>query len=224
MKLTVFKTVLLSVLFLTLSFTGFASNEEKKKEQDTRYDPKEMIMHHIKDAHAFHLWDWKGHAVAIPLPIILWTDNGFTTFMSSRFQHDDSGKVVVEENGGRFVKFHEKIYQLNNNATGLTFDAEHHPTNAIKPLDISITKNVFMMWVSIIVLLLVFLTAARSYKKSKDNVPTGIASFVEPLIIFVRDDIAKPMIGEKKYKKYMPYLLTVFFFIWINNIWIHPNL
>jgi F-type H+-transporting ATPase subunit a len=74
------------------------------------------------------------------------------------------------------------------------------------------------MWVSVAVLLLIFLTAARSYKKSEDGVPRGIAGFVEPLVVFVRDEIGKPMIGEHKYKRYMPYLLTVFFFIWINNI------
>jgi F-type H+-transporting ATPase subunit a len=74
------------------------------------------------------------------------------------------------------------------------------------------------MWVSVLVLLLIFVSAARRYKKSGDFVPKGVASFVEPLIVFVRDEIGKPMIGEHKYKKYMPYLLTVFFFIWINNI------
>ena len=75
-----------------------------------------------------------------------------------------------------------------------------------------------MMWISVALLLFIFLTTARGYKNSKDGVPTGIAGFMEPLIIFVRDEIGKPMIGEHKYKKYMPYLLTIFFFIWINNI------
>ncbi|MCL4155081.1 UNVERIFIED_CONTAM: hypothetical protein GTU68_048394 [Idotea baltica] len=100
----------------------------------------------------------------------------------------------------------------------IDFDAEHHPTNASTPIDLSITRNVFMMWVSVLVLLLIFIPAARRYRKSDDNVPTGIAGFVEPLVVFVRDEIARPMIGESKYKKYMPYLLTIFFFIWINNI------
>jgi len=198
-------------------FAGYAS-ENKEGKDDEEFNAKEMIMHHIKDAHEFHIIDWNGKPISIPLPIILWTDNGLTAFMSSGFYHDDSGKVIVEKNGNKFVKFHEKIYQLNDGATTLAFDEQHYPTNAYLPLNFSITKNVFMMWVSIIVLLLIFLTSARSYKKSKDNVPTGIASFVEPLIVFVRDEIAKPMIGEKKYKKYMPYLLTVFFFIWLNNV------
>jgi F-type H+-transporting ATPase subunit a len=217
MTLNTFKSILFSVLFLVTTVVGYAS-ENKESNDGKQFDPKEMIMHHVKDAHGFHLWDWKGHAVSLPLPIILWTDNGLTTFMSSEFHHDDTGHTIVEKNSGKFVKIHEKIYQLNGNAYEVIFDAEHHPTNAVKPIDISITRNVFMMWVSVIVLLLIFITAARRYKKSEDNVPTGIAGFIEPLVVFVRDEIGKPMIGEHKYKKYMPYLLTIFFFIWINNI------
>lgn len=217
MRLNTFKNVLFSVLFLAVSFVGFASENSDTKE-DEKFNPKEMILHHVKDAHEFHFWDWKGKPVSLSLPIILWTDNGLTTFSSSQFHHDDNGQVIVENNGGKFVKLHEKIYQLDANATSVAFDEEHHPINAHKPLNFSITRNVFMMWVSVIVLLLIFLTTARSYKKSKDGVPTGIAGFIEPLIVFVRDEIGKPMIGEHKYKRYMPYLLTIFFFIWINNI------
>ena len=217
MRINIFRTFLLG-FFLLISLNGFAIIEDTKETEDKPFDAKEMIMHHVKDAHEFHIIDINNKPVSLPLPIILWTDNGLTTFMSSEFHHDDTGHTIVEKNGGKFVKLHEKIYQLNDGATAVAFDEEHHPTNAVKPLDFSITRNVFMMWISVIVLLLIFLTAARSYKKSKDGVPTGIAGFVEPLIVFVRDDIARPMIGEKKYKRYMPYLLTIFFFIWINNI------
>lgn len=217
MTLNTFKNVIFSVLLLAVSFAGFAS-EDKPANDDKPFDPKEMILHHIKDAHEFHFWDWKGKPVSLALPIILWTDSGLTAFSSSEFHHDDEGKTIVNKNGGSFVKLHEKVYQLDAGASSITFDAKHHPVNAKKPLDFSITRNVFMMWVSVAVLLLIFLTTARSYKKSKDGVPTGIAGFVEPLVVFVRDEIGRPMIGEHKYKKYMPYLLTIFFFIWINNI------
>lgn len=222
MTLNTFKSAILSVLFLATSISGFA-NENSDPQEDKEFNPKDMIMHHVKDAHEFHiitLNEGKENQkdISIPLPIILWTDNGLTSFMSSEFHHDDTGHVIVEKNNGKFVKLHEKIYQLNDGVSAVEFDAEHHPTNAVAPLDFSITRNVFMMWVSILVLLLIFIGAARRYKKSEDNVPTGIAGFIEPLVVFVRDEIAKPMIGEKKYKKYMPYLLTVFFFIWINNI------
>lgn len=212
----VLKALLLGI-FLATSFVGYASNDkDADSDNDKEFNAKEMILHHVKDAHEFHLWGEGDSSVSIPLPIILWTDNGLTTFMSSEFHHDDAGKVVVTKNGGNFVKFHEKIYQLDGNEAA--FDSEYHAiTNGTKPLNFSITRNVFMMWFSVLVLLLIFITAARSYKKS-NGVPTGIAGFVEPLIVFVRDEIGKPMIGEHKYKKYMPYLLTIFFFIWINNI------
>lgn len=218
MRINTFKNIILSALFLTVFNIGFAS-ETKEGGDDEKFDPKEMILHHVKDAYGMHLFDWDGHAVSIPLPLILWTNNGLTTFSSSEFQHDYNGEVIVEKNGQRFVNVHEKVYVLDEGATAVTYDEEHHPTNAHRPkFDLSITRNVFMMWVSIAVLFLIFLTAARRYKKSNNYVPSGIASFVEPLIVFVRDEIARPMIGESKYKRYMPYLLTIFFFIWINNI------
>ena len=211
----------ISVLFLAFSLTSIAAS--KADGEDKKFDAKEMIMHHVKDAYGMHIFTLNEGTenekhISIPLPVILWTDNGLTTFMSSEFHHDYEGKVIVEKNGGRFVNVHEKIYQLDDGATSVLYDEEHHPTNAQRPLDISITRNVFMMWVSILVLILLFTSAARSYRKSENNVPSGIAGFLEPLVVFVRDEIARPMIGEKKYKKYMPYLLTVFFFIWLNNI------
>lgn len=217
MMLKPFRNSVLLALGLIMSMAVFAADETKEN-GDKPFDPKDMIMHHVKDAHEFHIIDWNDKPISLSLPIILWTDNGLTVFSSSEFHHDDSGKTIVEKNGMRFVKYHEKIYQLDEGATSVTFDKSHHPTNASTPLDFSITRNVFMMWVSVIVLLLIFITAARSYRKSENGAPTGIAGFVEPLVVFVRDDIARPMIGEHKYKRYMPYLLTIFFFIWINNI------
>lgn len=217
MTLSTFKNVFFSALFLAISFVGNAQ-ETTEEENSNKFNAKEMIMHHVKDAHEYHPFDWNGKPVTISLPIILWTDQGLVTFMSSEFHHDDSGTHIVQKDGASFVKFHEKIYQLDANSQAIVFDAEHHPTNATLPLDFSITRNVFMMWVSVMVLLLIFLTTAKVYRKSSNKVPTGIAGFIEPLVIFVRDEIAKPMIGDHKYKKYMPYLLTIFFFIWINNI------
>jgi F-type H+-transporting ATPase subunit a len=222
MTLNTFKTLLFLTLLIGFSSTGHALKEvDSNKTKD--FNAKEMIMHHVKDAYGMHLFtlnEGKPNEkhVSIPLPIILWTDNGLVTFMSSEFHHDYNGEVVVEKDGMRFANVHEKIYQLNSGETSVLYDEEHHPINASLPLDFSITRNVFMMWFSIIVIISIFVTAARKYRSSTDNVPKGIAGFVEPLVVFVRDEIAKPMIGEHKHAKYMPYLLTVFFFIWINNI------
>lgn len=208
---------ILGLAILASVCSSFAT-QKKAEESGDEFNVKEMIMHHVKDAYGMHIIDYNGHPVSIPLPVILWTDNGLTTFMSSEFHHDYDGKVIVEKNGGQFINLHENVYQLDAGATSVQLDAEGHVTNAHKPIDISITRNVFMMFISVIALLLIFITAARRYRKSGTNLPSGIASFVEPLILFVRDEIAIPMIGEHKYKRYMPYLLTVFFFIWINNI------
>lgn len=219
MTFSTFRNVVFSVLFSAVSLVGFAQEDNVNPESE-KFDAKEMIMHHVKDAHEFHVMDWNKKPVSIALPVILWTDNGLVTFMSSEFHHDDSGHHVVEKDGMNFVKLHEKIYQLNGSDHEIAFNEEHHPTNAALPYDFSITRNVFMMWVSVILLLLIFVSTARVYRKSTNTgrVPKGIAGFIEPLIIFVRDEIARPMIGEHKYKRYMPFLLTVFFFIWVNNI------
>jgi F-type H+-transporting ATPase subunit a len=216
MTLNTLRAVLILVFSVAATNLGFAFQDNE--DQDKEFNATEMIMHHVKDAHEFHIIDWNNEPISIPLPIILYTDNGLTTFMSSEFHHDDSGTYIVEKNGERFVKYHEKIYQLSTGVNTLTFDEEQYPNNAIAPLDFSITKNVFMMWVSVLVICLIFISSARRYKKSTNNVPTGIASYVEPLVVFIRDEVAIPMIGEKKYRKFMPFLLSVFFFIWINNI------
>ncbi len=93
----------------------------------------------------------------MPLPVILWTDKGLVTFMSGEFHHDTEGKTVVTKKGLKFVNIHEKIYQLNEGATTVEFGQESRPFNATRPIDFSITKNVFSLFLSIIVMLLVFL-------------------------------------------------------------------
>ena len=211
------------VFLLIWIFLGFGLSlnaaETTKEGEEEGFNAKEVILHHIKDAHEFHIFG----DLSLPLPIILWTDNGVVTFMSSEFHHDDAGKVVVEKNGQKFVKYHEKIYYASETAHDGSFVELHqegkevHPANQ-RPLDFSITKNVFSLFLSVGLLLLIFIGSARMYKGSKyQGVPRGVAKFTEPLILFVRDDIAKPFIG-KKYKRYLPYLITIFFFIWLNNI------
>ncbi|MCH2193824.1 F0F1 ATP synthase subunit A [Kordia sp.] len=208
------KNLILAVLFALPLFATAGGNTKEGEEKE--FNVVEMIMHHIADSHEWHLWGEGENSVSIPLPVILYTDNGLVTFMSSEFHHDDTGHHIVTKNGMNFVRNHGKIYQLNPGETSVKTDAEHHITNGVKPLDFSITKNVASMFLSIIIILLVFTRIARSYKKSK--VPTGFTGLMEPLILFVRDDIAKSLINEKKYMKYVPYLLTLFFFIWINNL------
>ncbi|UTW63771.1 F0F1 ATP synthase subunit A [bacterium SCSIO 12741] len=184
-----------------------AVQEKVEALEEEAFNPNEMIMHHVLDAHEWHLW---GHT-SLPLPIILW-DEGLHMFSSAKFHH---GEDVVESNGKYYFVYHEKIYRTD--ASGqLNMDDHGHPTN-VKPLDLSITKNVFSMLISALVLMLLFMSMARSYKKNP-GAPKGLAAWLEPLVLFVRDEIAKPYIGEAKHRKFIGFLLTVFFFIWVNNL------
>lgn len=183
------------------------------------FNIKDFIFHHIADAHEFTFWgegeSWKG----LYLPVILWTENGLVSFSAKAFQLDAEAEVVVEKKGLRFTRYHGKIYYASETADNghyVRYDDEGSVAN-VRPLDFSITKNVFTILLSVVVLLWIFLSVAKSYRKREGMAPKGLQSFIEPIIIFVRDDIAKPNLGHK-YEPYMPYLLTVFFFIWFNNM------
>lgn len=201
------------MLSATSAFAA-TSDDSKESKEGEEFNTSEFIFHHIQDSYGFHV----AGDLTIPLPIILWTDNGLVTFMSSEFHHDYDGKVVVEKKGMKFINLHEKIYQLNSGETAVALDNEGHAANAVRPLDFSITKNIFSMLLSLLTLVLIFTAAARSYRKSDKGMPSGIGRFVEPIIVFIRDEVAKPNIGEHHYRRYMPFLLTLFFFIWLNNI------
>lgn len=192
-----------------------AINKSEKK-----FDTGKFILHHIADGHDFHLWGDGHNSLSIPLPVILWTKGGLVTFLSSEFHHDDEGKVVVEKGGQRFVKMHERIFYASDSAGEhgqyVELDKKHNALNE-KPYDFSITKNVFSLLFSVIVLIIVFSRVGAAYAKRAGKAPKGFQSLIEPIILFVRDDIAKPNLGYK-YERYMPYLLTVFFFIWFNNL------
>ncbi|MBF25027.1 MAG: ATP synthase F0 subunit A [Flavobacteriales bacterium] len=193
----------LSVLLCPASSIGDPSNNLNDVEE--KFQPGEMIMHHILDTHDWHILDWQGHAVSIPLPIIIFhEDTGWEIFLSSKFNHGhdvyngyklDHGNIIaVNADGSKNIKETDKIW------------------------DLSITKNVFSLLLSIVILLSVFISISNRYKKNKNKAPKGIQSLLEPIIIFVRDDIAKSAIGDKDYKRYLPFLLTVFFFIFLNNL------
>jgi len=214
---------LLIVLSLILPTTAMAYepvDEEKNTEvaTDSTVSPTEekkegfnaghMIMEHIGDSHQWHLWGDHGHAVHVPLPVILWTDKGLEIFSSSHVENSTDIYPGSHYN----YKLHDEHIEICDQFGNVDEEA------TAKMLDFSITKNVFTILVSSLILLLVFIPIAKKYKKREGMAPKGLQSFMEPLIIFIRDDVAKTSIGEKKYAKYMPYLLTVFFFIFLNNL------
>ena len=172
----------------------------------------EVKHHHVLDGHEFSLFEdqaAKAH-YGFPLPIILW-DNGVQIFSSSKFNH---GESVAESNGNYYVLHHEKIYKTD--ASGILTGDEHHPTN-VAPLDFSITKSVLTLIIVALLMFFLFTSLAKSFA-TNGGISKGAGRFFEPIVLYVRDEIAIPNIGEKHYKKYMSHLLTVFFFIWFLNI------
>ncbi len=220
----VFITLLAIFSFSTvMANTPEAGHEEGKKEE--KFNVGEMIMHHIKDAHEWHLWGGHHNSTSIYLPVIL-IDGGLKTFSSSHFYHGTPASSIDHKTqkpvdymvgvgpAADYAMFHEKIYKLEGGE--LQFEGGH-PHN-IKPLDFSITKNVLSLVFGATLILIVMSSVARFYKKNGAVAPRGLAKFIEPLILMVRDDVAKSNIDKHKYHKYVPYLLTIFFFIFFNNL------
>lgn len=195
------------------------SHDHGTADTKTAFNIKDFIFHHIADAHEFTFWGHGDHWKGLYLPVILWTDNGLVSFSSREFQRKDDASVVLEKGGQRITRYHGKIYYASgtpDHGHYVRYDESHKVANA-RPLDFSITKNVFTILFSIVILLWIFISVAGSYRTRKGKAPKGLQSFVEPIILFVRDEIARPNLGHK-YEQFMPYLLTVFFFIWFNNM------
>lgn len=234
----------LSILFAGLSLSGFANPEVDSvkathdepvhatvvpseadahaeghgahgEPQDEKAGIKAFINHHVLDSHDFSLFSdpETGTHYGFPLPIILW-DGGLKVFSSSEFHH---GEKVVEKDGNFYAINHHngKIYKTDAAGT-MHVDAEGFVTNA-RPIDFSITKSVLSIIAACLVLFLIFRGMAASYSKN-GGLAGGIGRFFEPLVLFIRDEIARPNIGEKHYRKYMGFLLTVFFFILLLNL------
>lgn len=198
---------------ILLFFLAFASMPVVAGEahEGSKFDPGKMITEHISDAHDWHLWGEGDHAVSIPLPVILYSsETGLHTFMSSAFHH---GHEIHEG----FALKEGKVVVVNEQE-GLAETATINEEKTAALWDISITKNVMSLFISIFLMMFIFLSVAKAYNARPGQAPKGLQGLIEPLVIFVRDDIAKSSIGEKKYKKFLPYLMTAFFFIWLNNL------
>lgn len=245
-NITAFKPlfILLSFAFLT-SGSVFASQDEHSHEADTTevaahdehgteeahhgeeahgekepFNAGEMIMHHVMDAYDIHLMDIGGHAVSIPLPVILMsTDGGLSVFMSSKFNHGHS-----EHDG--YILQHGHIYKRATAQSEVVAEQGFVEANwggyfAGEPdafIDLSITKTVAGMLITVLLMFIIFSGIAKAYKRDgSSEAPKGFQALMETLILFIRDEVAKPSIGHK-YERFMPFLLTIFFFIWIANL------
>jgi F-type H+-transporting ATPase subunit a len=210
----------LNLLLILLLYTGKAiaavaetdavheiETTEPASEKEN-FDAGALIIDHILDAHEWHIATIGHLHLTIPLPVILIDRGKLITFSSARFHHNPEGykgyKLMTEG------EFKGKILRaLPGGEPDLVSG---------RPFDISITKNVVSLLVGVLLICLIFISVARRYKLNPDRAPKGLQSLLEPLIMFVRDDIAIPSIGKEKYEKYLPYLLTVFFFIFFNNL------
>lgn len=207
-----FGFILVALLLFLQPVIAQHENTDNPFEQEVQHDDEmvheyfnagEMIIEHITDAYEWHFFNWGDKHISLPLPVILYDQGNFHIFSSSHFHHGEYLGYTISEDGAMKGKI------VRKNEAG----------EEIRPdIDISITKNVLAIFMSIIILIVVFISVANSYKKNKGHSPKGLQSFLEPIIVFVRDDIAKASIGEKRYEKYLPFLLTIFFFILLNNI------
>jgi len=185
-------------------------NVQASTENDTtkkRFDAGSTIIEHVVDAYEWHIMTIGEKHIFIPLPVILIHEGKLYVFSSSNFHHG-------HESYKDFSICHEKGPKKGKI---VRIDKQGNIDTTSSIIDLSITKNVFSLFISIFFILLIFLSAARSYRKNGMGAPKGVARIVEPLLLFVRDDIVKPSVGPK-YEKYLPFLLTVFFFILFNNL------
>ncbi len=184
------------------------SGESEKTEKAGSFDPAKVIMEHILDAHEFHFLSYTGkdgvhHDVAIPLPVILYSpQRGFSAFSYANVHNHGHVHKGYKYEEGKFIAVQEN---------GIADES-------VKVYDLSLTRNVVQMLLALILLTWLMVSVANKYKKNGTNVaPTGMQNLIEPIITFIRDEVGKPNLGVK-YERYMPYLLTVFFFILINTL------
>lgn len=208
MKTRLFASIFTIFLLFIFNVTSQARQEKEAPQAEEEFDASTFILEHIADSHEWHILTKKnGESLAIYLPVILYSkEKGIDIFSSKRLAHGHEYKGYrLEEEG----ELKGRIVNLNEDDTA---------NEETLPLDFSITKTVVGLLAAALLGIWIFIALSRSYKKTGISHPKGIQSFLEPIILFVRDDIALPNLGEHKYEKYMPYLLTVFFFILLNNL------
>jgi F-type H+-transporting ATPase subunit a len=224
------------LLVATATSTAWAEDSHDHGHEQEAFNPSNFIIHHIADAHEIHLWG----DVHIPLPIIVYTaEHGLDVFMSSAFEGHGDGRVAERPSGVTYELSHGHIAVAGDHAghdhgshdghdhadhTGHDHDAheghDHAEHNHHGPVvyDLSITKSIFGMLLMLGLMVVLFGRMAGSYKNRQGQAPTGMTNALEPLVVFLRDEIAIPNIGKAKADKFLPFLMTVFFFIFFANL------
>lgn len=205
---------LLIVLFsISNSSNSFAASDSADPEEEA--GGTDFIMHHIADDYQWHIVTLGHTHVTIPLPMFIYDHGEFKFFMSSDF-YDEDHKAIAHEG---YMIDHGKLVRAgagheSDDGHGEGASEEHAAADF---LNLSITKNVASLFLSVFLMLITFISIAKRYKNGV-SAPKGLQSLFEPIIVFIRDDIAKTNIGEDKYQRFMPFLLTMFFFILYNNL------
>lgn len=195
-------------------------NAEAPAEKKKGFDAAKVIFGHVLDAHEFHFMEIGEHPVSIPLPIIIYSPSrGLTSFLSSNFEHGHkahNGYMMLNEHTIEEFKLDTKKFS-EGDIVAVNEAGEYDAT--VKFYDLSMTRNVVQMLIALILFTFIMLRVAKRYKSGVGvtSAPKGSQSLLEPIITFVRDEVAKPNLGHK-YESYLPFLLTVFFFILVNNI------
>lgn len=196
-RITNCRFLLCLFLCLGLAINSASANEDSKQE---KVNITEIVFGHINDAYNWHICEINGEHVSIPLLCIVKGQNGWDAFCASKLHHEGG------YNG----------YQLGKEGTNDGKIVEIIDGKEVRPLDLSITKNVFTLFLVGIIMLTLFLSIANKYKKNPISAPSGPQAYLEPIILTIDEDITKACIG-KNYERYSPYILTVFFFILITN-------
>lgn len=192
---------------------GHAETHESADEKG--FNAAEVIFGHVLNGHEFHFFN-----ISVPLPVILYSpERGVSAFMSSKFHHGEhpyKGYMLLTDHSIKEMGLDPKKFNAEDI---VAVDENGKLDSSVTVYDLSLTRNVVQMLIATLFFIWVMLRIAKRYKGGVGvkTAPKGLQSLMEPIITFVRDEVAKPNLGHK-YDKYLPYLLTVFFFILINNI------
>ena len=191
---------MITLLVVALLTMQMSANEEARKAHGEELNIPEIVLEHLSDDYEWHVATYEGKHISIPLPVIVRSENTGQWHFCTKHSLPETFFINHEQHG--------KIYEKMTDGS------------VVRPLDLSITKAVAQIWIVVIVLISVFLYCAKWYKtrNEKSNAPKGFVGVMEMLVMTINDDLIKSTVGEKHYKQYAPYLLTVFFFIFTTNL------
>ena len=203
----------LPIVFVTMLVLIF-SNTCNAAEKEEGFNAGPFIIEHVTDNYGWHICGDGDKSVTIPLPIMVFDNGHFVAFMSNKLHH---GEAAYKGYAMGWGDQKGAIVKLADDYTGELVEGTAYPVDHVCKFNISITKNVCALFISLILIAWIFLAVAKQYKRRPDQAPKGLQALVEPVIVFMQEEVINPSLG-KHAAKYTPYLLTLFFFILLNNL------